>query len=160
MTNDLAIASALEAISRRAKGGVLTPQAVVEAARDPRSPLHDRFTWDDSEAANKQRLHEARTLIRSVKVVITTNRVQVKAPVYVRDPQASAKEQGYLKLQTLKRKKDLAYEAALAEFRRADSCLERAQAITFAVGLGGDIEDLRAGLSALVKKFSDKSARD
>lgn len=44
--------------------GLVTPGAVVERARDPESPLHDRFTWDDSEAAERWRLEEARQLLR------------------------------------------------------------------------------------------------
>jgi hypothetical protein len=46
-------------------GGILSASAVVEAARDEDSPLHDTFTWDDSEAASRWRLHQARTLIRA-----------------------------------------------------------------------------------------------
>ena len=48
----------------RAKRGVLTPEIVVEEAADPLHPLHHRFTWDDSEAARKWRLHEAGNLLR------------------------------------------------------------------------------------------------
>lgn len=44
-------------------GGVLQPRAVVEAARDAVSPLHRFFTWDDSEAAEKYRLQQARQLL-------------------------------------------------------------------------------------------------
>ena len=57
------IASELERLTRL-NGGVLQPQTVVEAARDPKSPLHDSFDWDDTEAASKWRLHQARQLIR------------------------------------------------------------------------------------------------
>lgn len=46
------------------KDGMLDPHDVVNAARSPDSPLHQHFTWDDSEAAEKHRLHEARQLIR------------------------------------------------------------------------------------------------
>jgi hypothetical protein len=46
------------------KAGVLNPKSVVEAARDESSPLHDHFTWDDSEAAEQFRLIEARKLIQ------------------------------------------------------------------------------------------------
>lgn len=46
----------------------LTPQLVVEVARDPANPLHDRFEWDDSVAGEKYRLSQARQLIRSVRV--------------------------------------------------------------------------------------------
>ena len=48
----------------RAKRGTLTPEIVVDEASDPTHPLHHRFTWDDSEAARKWRLHEAGNLLR------------------------------------------------------------------------------------------------
>lgn len=44
--------------------GVLTAEAVVEAASDESNPLHDSFCWDNSEAAHLYRLHQARNLIR------------------------------------------------------------------------------------------------
>lgn len=53
----------LERIAKEG-GGILTAEAVVEAARDEDSPLHASFTWDNSEAAAKWRLHQARNLIR------------------------------------------------------------------------------------------------
>lgn len=48
-----------------AYGGELQPEAVVEAARDAASPLHDSFEWNDSDAAARYRLHQARHLIRA-----------------------------------------------------------------------------------------------
>ena len=50
--------------------GRLDPVDVVEAARDPRSVLHNRFEWNDTEAAAKWRLEQARNLIRSVKIEV------------------------------------------------------------------------------------------
>lgn len=47
----------------------LTPDLVVDVARDPEHPLHGRFEWDDSVAGDAWRRHQARELIRSVKVV-------------------------------------------------------------------------------------------
>jgi hypothetical protein len=46
------------------RSGALDAPAVVNAARDKDSALHACFTWDDSEAGQKWRLHEARNLIR------------------------------------------------------------------------------------------------
>lgn len=46
----------------------LTPALVVDVARDPSHPLHGRFEWDDETAGEKFRLHQARQLIRSVKI--------------------------------------------------------------------------------------------
>lgn len=49
--------------------GILTPSVVVEDARPADSPLHNRFEWDDSVAAELHRRSQAKELIRSVKVV-------------------------------------------------------------------------------------------
>ncbi len=46
----------------------LTPDVVVADAHSPCSPLHAFFEWDDSEAAEQYRLHQARNLIHSVAV--------------------------------------------------------------------------------------------
>ena len=51
--------------------GSLTPAAVVDVARDPAHPLHGRVEWDDTVAAEKYRLDQARQLIRVVKVTET-----------------------------------------------------------------------------------------
>ncbi len=48
--------------------GELTPALVVETARDPEHPLHSRFEWDDSVAAEKWRLEQASQLLRVVKL--------------------------------------------------------------------------------------------
>lgn len=61
--------------------GVLRPADVVEAARDPHSPLHKQFVWDDTEAARRFRLAQAAQLIRRVHVVLTTSDAK---PVTVR----------------------------------------------------------------------------
>ena len=53
---------------RESKGGRLTPADVVEAARRRASPLRDCFTWDNTEAAEKWRLTEARRLIQGILI--------------------------------------------------------------------------------------------
>jgi hypothetical protein len=63
-----------EAILALKKRGVISPEKVVQAARDPKSPLHSRFTWDDTDAAHQYRLVQARNLIRvCVSVLPGTN---------------------------------------------------------------------------------------
>lgn len=63
------LVEALEKVRRSNPNGLLLPEEVVESARSPRSPLHDRFTWEDTEAAHQWRLHEARMLIRVLVVM-------------------------------------------------------------------------------------------
>lgn len=52
----------------RAHAGKLDAEDVVEAARDPLSPLHSHFEWDDSVAAHQFRLTQARQMIRVVRI--------------------------------------------------------------------------------------------
>jgi hypothetical protein len=58
---------ALKAIAA-SNNGLLQKSAVLDAARDPGSPLHEHFTWDQEEASAKWLLVEAGLLIRRVKV--------------------------------------------------------------------------------------------
>ena len=50
--------------------GHITPELVVEAARDEGSPLHSHFDWDDSAAADKWRREQARQLIIRCRITV------------------------------------------------------------------------------------------
>lgn len=52
----------------RVAHGELTPALVVDAARPKDHPLHNRFEWDNRVAGEEWRRHQARNLIRSVRV--------------------------------------------------------------------------------------------
>jgi hypothetical protein len=57
-----------ELLAIRSQYGTLADRHVVTAAREPSHPLHSRFEWDDSAAGEAYRLHQARELIRSVRI--------------------------------------------------------------------------------------------
>lgn len=59
--------------------GRLEPANVVEASRDPGSPLHGEFEWNDASAAGKYRIEQAKYLIRMIAVV-TERRDGIAAP--------------------------------------------------------------------------------
>ena len=77
------ILSQLRAIAQADQEQLLKPEAVVAAASDPASPLHEHFTWDDSVAASKWRLEEARQLIRSVECRYDESWLRGPVPAYV-----------------------------------------------------------------------------
>jgi len=54
-------------------GGMLRPADVVEYAKDPGTALHSMFEWDDTEAAHKYRLQQARQIIRVVTITSPIN---------------------------------------------------------------------------------------
>ncbi len=60
----------LEGIAKKDRTGrtVLLPADVVKAARAEDHPLHKKFDWDDTKAAHKWRLSQARDLIASVRI--------------------------------------------------------------------------------------------
>lgn len=60
-------------------GGILLPAHVVQSAQDPNNPLHKLFTWDNTEAATRWRLQEARQLISSYEVYFEPLNIRVRA---------------------------------------------------------------------------------
>ena len=71
---------------RQEQHGELTPEDVVKDARNPNSPLHSHFEWDDTRAAEQHRLNQARNLIRSVVAIYTSDKKpaqRVRAFVHV-----------------------------------------------------------------------------
>ena len=123
-------------------GGRLTPDLVLDEAKDPNSILHGLFEWDDSLAAHQHRLFQARQIITSVRVVITTENRKISTVYYVRDPEAASMEQGYVSIDKLKTSSDLARESIVMEFARAESHLQRAKLHAEALGMNGQIDDL------------------
>lgn len=48
----------------------LTPDTLLERARDPKSIFHSLVTWDDEEAAARWRKHEARQILNHLQIVL------------------------------------------------------------------------------------------
>lgn len=72
-----AAAAELRKLYKRGKRS-LRPARVVAAARDPDSPLHKFFCWDDSKAAAEFRLIQARQLIARVRLTIPAGSGEVR----------------------------------------------------------------------------------
>jgi hypothetical protein len=69
---------------RRTKDGKLLPEDVLDDARNPNSPLHDFFTWDNTEAATAYRLMQAEAVIRvSVRFIQTEEKSPQRARITV-----------------------------------------------------------------------------
>lgn len=100
------------------KDGIVTPQAVVDAASGIDSPIHDCFDWDDTQAAKKYRRQQARQLIRAVQVEFmgkkTDGFYNVKIEV------SGEVKQGYMNVERISDDKDLKMQVqqnALRELR-------------------------------------------
>lgn len=143
--------AALDELNRIAKegGGRITPAAVVAHARDPASPLHHLFEWDDRVAAEQHRLEQARTLLRSCQVVVERRDVTLRVPRFVRDTEAERDAQGYVETAVLRTHQDAARDALVAEFSRVGSGLARARALAAYFDMVDDVSVLEESVGAL-----------
>lgn len=141
------LATALQAIYER--HGAITPDMVVEAARDPASPLHECFEWDDAAAAQAHRRDQARALLRSIRVNVTTETVRLEVPYYYRDPSLPGDDQGYVAITKIRSDADIARDVLVDEFSRAAAALRRAREAAAAFGLTAEVEELHARAVAL-----------
>lgn len=124
--------------------GLLTPDNVIDAAQNAASPLHNWFEWDDDAAAHMYRVEQARHLIRSVRVDVTTSHHTVRVPAFVHDPECERGEQGYISIRGLAHDEDKARDVVCAEFSRALSALNRARALAEALGIEDQIDEVSA----------------
>lgn len=106
------------------RDGQLLPAAVVDAARDPASPLHTYFDWDDDSAGEKYRLVQAGMLIRRVKVHLvrpSTEGVQiVNVRAYHSLPEDRVDAGGYTPIEVIMSDEDKTFslcQQALADLR-------------------------------------------
>ncbi len=146
-----AIAAALRAIAD-ANAGALRPEDVVAAARDPASPLHQHFTWELGQAAAERWLDQARALIRTVRVRVTTTTFELHVPAYIRDPAQPTKSQGYIAIGKLATDEDLARQAVVAEFARASAALERARNVAAVLGMEAEVQRIYAEVIELSER--------
>ena len=85
-----AVGAHLELLRQKCKGEI-TPKDVVDDARHNNSPLHSFFEWNDSAAAERHRLNQARGLIRSVVAIYREDKKPArKLKAFVHIPEAGA----------------------------------------------------------------------
>ena len=59
----------------------ITPRAVVEYARNPKTEIHKCFTWDNTEAAEQYRIGQARQLLRLCITILPGTETPTRAYV-------------------------------------------------------------------------------
>lgn len=66
--NPKVAADTIKNLQHRLGRDIITAKELLDESRDPNAPLHSCFEWDDSIAAEKYRLEQARKLIASVEI--------------------------------------------------------------------------------------------
>lgn len=78
-----------------ANGGACPPAKFVEAARSKHSALHPLLPWDDAKAAELHRIHTARCIIKSLKIVMQDSEERPPAFLHVRVLNDTGVNEGY-----------------------------------------------------------------
>lgn len=149
------VAREIERLAQQ-NGGRITPDQLIEAARNKNSPLYGEFEWDLKKAAMEHWRNTARRLIRSVITVeVTTEKIEYRVPMFVRDPGAAPK-QGYIHVRVLKTDRELARDALVAEFTRVKTMLSRAKSLALAMEFQDEIEQLESNVNTLIANIATR----
>ena len=132
--------------------GTLTAENVVDDARSPESPLHQHFEWNDTAAAEKYRITQARKLISSVHVTIIEELRLIDTVAYIRDPDLGPRDQGYAAVTEIRTDAERARKAILNEIATASAYLARVRALSTALGLDGAVESVEREMALLKEK--------
>jgi hypothetical protein len=131
-----------EIIAARAKWlkekfGELTPKIFVDDAKKKSSPLHTAagFNWNVREAAEAHWTDHARRVIATIELRITVENVTYTAPAFVRDPQKTVREQGYVAMDDVATDPKLARQVVEQEIVQVRARLERLEQIARPLGL-------------------------
>jgi len=137
---------------RKANDGRLTADDVLKAAKNPKSILHKEFIWEDKKAAEIQRLERAREIIFTYATIIVVDKSRIiKAPLYVRDPNAASDEQGSISINPAEIAEDDARRVMFNELSRCESAIQRARNVVGVLAshypnLSIELENLLLGL--------------
>jgi hypothetical protein len=146
-------ASKAHAITKLAdKDGVVRPERVVEAAREPSHLLHDDFDWNDASAAHEHRLDTARRLIREVRVVVEIDERPATAIYYVHDPRSPVGG-GYVALTQAAQRRADARQIIENELVRLEAGIDRGRQVAHMLDLSREFEALLSDVLAIRERL-------
>ena len=145
--------------------GRLTVDAVIDDARNPESPLHSQFEWDDETLKLTALRERARWVIRTysrayeVTETVTEYALPHSLPCRLRDPDAKRGEQSYVTVVRLVSDEDRAQRALLHEFARVESCLRRAEGYARRFGIGTRVSKLLRQIERLMRAIERSATK-
>lgn len=132
------------------------PQEVVDLAFKKPDIFGAYITFDDTEAARKRRLDEARYILANCPMRVENGTSKLIIPSrWVHDPDASG-EQAYLDIADILPGSEKAYVTVLAECQRVQSALDRAEAYAEQLGFGEELHEVRQRAVALRSRVEQK----
>lgn len=122
---------------------LVPPERIIELAQPDDSPLHDQFTWDDSHAAHRWRIVEARTLVSHLVYAkeVDGEEVMVRAfhNVTIRN---GHRQRGYVSDRVVWKRPDLAEQVVTKAIRELEGWRDRYRAYSELAGVVAKVEEV------------------
>ena len=151
-----AVRDEIEALD--AEGVADKPRAMVDRARPKNAPLHPAFEWDNKKAGEAWRVHQARNLIRSVRIVTEQpDGTRTSAPLVVHVPAQPGQKGSYELAAKVIESPDL-FLRAMTELEGKVAGARRAVEDLARMAKGTDREDTLAALAIVAKTLETASA--
>lgn len=147
-----AIHRVLLAILKR--DGEIKPDRVIEEAKKPDSPLHDRFEWNVEKAALETWRAQARDIISSFSVTLIVNRTEYNISEFVENPIKAPNEQGYVSFEMVSSNKQMTRRFMDKELAIASTYVEKSKTYAEVLGLGQKVEGLLSKIASVRKKVA------
>ena len=92
----------IHALMQENDGGDLTPDAYLDWAKEnPNSKSYGQFDWEDTVAARKWRIHQARNIINSIEIRVVDERGDtVNVPAFINIMKKADENEGVRQLYT------------------------------------------------------------
>lgn len=121
----------LELIAKK-NGGILRPQDVIDYARDEGTALHNHFDWNDTSAAEKWRMEQARQIIRiSVTMIDNGNeKAEIRAFVSLKPDRYNGEGGGYRPMVTVLSREDMREQMLADALEELESFREKYDMLT------------------------------
>jgi hypothetical protein len=140
-------------LDRLSNNGRLTPDNVIDVARDENNPLHSLFEWDLDKAALEHWRQQARTIISRFTIRIDTQQLEVQK--FIRDVR-KGEEQGYVSVVDIKSDKELVRDTILDHVRIAIVYAEKVNNLAKYFGVKRKADHILEELTALQEKIQPK----
>lgn len=143
------IRQALYELERKKK---LTPDSVIELARNKAHPLHPMFQWDIRKAALEHWRRTAREIISDFRVEFVVHETVYEINEFVERMGKRPKEQGYVSIGKLKDRKEEAAVFVKLQMQIAGTYAAKAIGYAAVLGMSGQIESLLAEINKLASE--------
>lgn len=134
--------------------GVVTSQAVFEAARSPNSVLHGEFEWNGDKAVIALGLQRAAELIRSVRVEVIIDTHKVVAPYYINHP-SSTRAGEYMPVKEVANDETIKHGVLINEMSRIEAAINRARAIAGILDLEMELSKMMASVNVVRERVRE-----